>query len=512
MTEYRRKTISISPTLPFGQPATPRLPKSTSHPSPDSLLHLTECPFPLRSSIVGNTFLFDTNTTTPKKKLSDSSFLFSPEKRAKREVPLHDSNKQNMGLSLGNTAKMSSLEPQSSPSPLMKRSDVAILNLDQASLGSPVAKKLPRRQGSSYFNNHTHSSQTTTPSRRPPSRSISNQPRPLQNLLHQQVQAQHFEFSTPAPPNSKVSRRISVENFLRPLSRDSPFGMPAPMVDASIHLPSQNKQAQEKRPKPHPLSFAESAFSSPSSTTTQQQSSSQNFRSQNLVDSQQSFYTPQAYKMAKPLQAAFMSEGLLSKRNRSNSTGPMLSSLHMPDTPCKRPLSGTYGVFPLNNFNEPSTPLTGQLRHTALFFDSDSSSSQDTPAPSNNNRSLSYLSTKSDYEFPPTPTKSVDNKGSTPSALWRVHNLTKSPDERFHDSLEFPEISPPKEHRRRSITNGRLFQQYDLKGGRFGEKFEESQIIGTGEFSEVYEVVERVSKSKYAVKRTRFPMSGPKER
>ena len=511
MTECRRKTISPSPTtLPFGPPTTPRLPKATSHPSPDSLLHLTECPFPLRTSIVGNTFLFGTNVTTPKKKHSDSSLLFSPEKRAKREVPLHESNKQNMALSLGNTTKLLSLEHQISPSPSMKRSDVAILNLDQASLGSPVAKRPPRRQASSHFNHQTPPSQTTTPSRRPPSRSISNQPRPLQNLLHQQVQAQHFEFSTPAPANNKVSRRISVENFLRPPSRDSPFGMPAPMVDASIHLPPQNHQGQANLPKPHPLSFAESAFSSPSSTTTQQQQSSsrpQNSRHQNFIDTQQSFYTPQAYKMAKPLQAAFMSEGLLSKRNRS---GPMLSSLHMPDTPCKRPLSGTYGVFPLN-LNEPSTPLTSQLRHTPLFFGSDSSSSQDTPAPSNN-RSLSYLSTKSDYEFPPTPTKSVDNQGSTPSALWRVHNLTKSPDEGFHTSLVFPEISPPKEHRRRSTTNGRLFQQYDLKGGRFGEKFEESQIIGTGEFSEVYEVVDRVSKSKYAVKRTRFPMSGPKER
>ena len=269
MTECRRKTISISPTtLPFGQPTTPRLPKATSHPGPDKLLHLTECPFPPRSSIVGNTFLFGTNTTTPKKKLSDSSILFSPEKRAKREVPLHESSKQNMALSLGNTAKILSMEPQRSPSPSMKRSDVAILDLDQASLGSPLAKRPPRRQASSHFNIHTHSSQNTTSSRRPHSRSISNQPRPLQNLLHQQVQAQHFEFSTPAPPNSRVSRRISVENFLRPPSRDSPFGMPVPMVDASIHLPPQNHQGQEKRPKPHPLSFAESAFSSPSSTTT----------------------------------------------------------------------------------------------------------------------------------------------------------------------------------------------------------------------------------------------------
>jgi len=496
MTDCRRKTISsaATPTL-LHTPTQRLLPKSTSHPSPDSLLHLAECPFGVPascSSIMANSFLFGTG---PKKKFSDSSFLFSPEKRAKRN-PLHDSDKPNMtvfgsaGVSAG--AKMLALEPQNSPSPSMRRSDVAILNLDQASLGSPVAKRPPRRQPQQHSTHPSSTAQTTTP-RRPPSRSISGQPRPLHNLLHQQVQAQHFEFSTPAPPNSKVSRRISVENFLRPPTRDSPFGLPGPIIDASIHLPPQTVQPQQhqKRPKPHPLSFTESAFSTPSSVSSPR---AQNPRVTNLVDSQQSFYTPQHYKNIRPLQAAFMSEGLLSKRNRSNSTGPLPS--HMPDTPCKRPLSGTFGVFP----QEPSTPLSN-LR--PLHFDSDSNSSQDTPGP---NRSLSYLSSKSDYEFPPTPTKSVDNQGNTPSALWRVHNLTKSPVE------DVTGFSPPKEHRRRSTTNGLLFTQPDLKGGRLGEIFEESQILGTGEFSEVYEVVERSSGKKYAVKRTRFPMSGPKER
>jgi hypothetical protein len=505
MTECRRKTISSAASL--AQTPPPLLPKSTSHPTPDGLLQLADCPFgiPLRSSsIVGNAFSFGTG---PKKKLSDSSFLFSPEKRARR-TPLHDSSKSNMGISLGNSAaKLLTLD--TSPSPSLKRSDVAILNLDQASLGSPVAKRPPRRQPSTQFH-YTHpasTSQVSTP-RRPPSRSISGQPRPLHNLLHQQVQAQHFEFSTPAPPN-KVSRRISVENFLRPPSRDSPFGQPAPMVDASIHL--QNTQA--KRPKPHPLSFAESAFSSPSSGSSASiQSRQQNPRLQSISDSQSqsTFYTPQNYKLVKPLQAAFMSEGLLSKRNRSNSTGPLPSSLHMPDTPCKRPLSGSFGVFP----HEPLTPLSGQIRHNPLIFDSGSSSSQDTPVPSDH-RSLSYISNKSDYEFPPTPTKSVDNQAGTPGPLWRVHNLTKSPGEDSIRSIDVfaGDTSPPKEHRRRSTTNGLLFaQQPDLKGGRFGEKFTESQIMGTGEFSEVYEVVERVTGSKYAVKRTRFAMSGPKER
>jgi hypothetical protein len=467
MTDCRRKTISTAAPPTFKTP-NPRLPKSTSHPSPDSLLQLADCPFGIPStcsSIVGGSFLFGTGP--PKKKLSDNSWSPEKEKRTRRN-PLHNSQKSNMPF--GNSVKTSiALEPQHSPSPAMRRSDVAILNLDQASLGSPVAKKPPKRPPSFNHHHNTHPStqQITTP-RRPPSRSVTgNRP---QHLLHQQVQAQHFEFSTPAPTN-KVSKRISVENFLRPLNRDSPFGLPAPTIDASIHL-------QDKKPKPHPLSFGESAFSPPVSKPT-------NPRLSAILDSSTSFHTPQNYKHVKPLQAAFMSEGLLSKRNRSNSTGPLPSTLHMPDTPCKRPLSGTFAHA------DPTTPLSSHTRATPLF--DSSSSSQETPSIS--------LNQTGDYDFPSTPTKSIDNP--TPSALWRVHNLGKSPD-------LSPEI---KEHRRRSTTNGLLFAaQPDVMGGRFGEKFEECQIMGSGEFSEVFEVVDRVSRLKYAVKRTRFAMSGPKER
>lgn len=482
MTDCRRKTISTAAPPTFKTP-NPRLPKSTSHPSPDSLLQLADCPFGIPSSctsIVGGSFLFGTGH--PKKKLSDS--LWSPEKRPRRN-PLHNSQKSNMPS--GNTGKISSLSfgPQSSPSPSMKRSDVAILNLDQASMGSPVAKKPPKRPPSNIHHHHTHPSsspsQVTTP-RRPPSRSITgNRP---QHLLHQQVQAQHFEFSTPAPSN-KISKRISVENFLRPLTRDSPFGIPAQSLDPSIHLPQQEKL----KPKPHPLSFGESA-SSPSPQFTKPT----NPRLSAILDSNNTFHTPQNYKHVKPLQAAFMSEGLLSKRNRSNSTGPLPSTLHVPDTPCKRPLSGTFAHA------DPTTPLSSHMRNTPLF-DGDSSSSQETPnAPSDVKRNLSV---NLGFDFPSTPTKSIDNNNTTPSALWRVHNLTKS-----------PELSPDvKEHRRRSTTNGLLFaSQPDIMGGRFGEKFEECQIIGTGEFSEVFEVVDRQTRLKYAVKRTRFAMSGLKER
>ena len=150
------------------------------------------------------------------------------------------------------------------------------------------------------------------------------------------------------------------------------------------------------------------------------------------------------------------------------------------------------------------TPLSAHAKSHPFFDGSDTSSSQGTP-------NLTLHSSYKDYEFPATPTKSVDNNG-TPSALWRVQNLSKSPGV-LEDGGSVGVLVEGKEHRRRSTTNGLLFQQQpDLMGGRFGEKFEDSQIMGTGEFSEVFEVVDRKTKVKYAVKRTRFAMSGLKER
>jgi Protein kinase domain len=335
MTDYRRKTTTMSSSLL----QTPTHPTS---PSPENgVLHLTDCPFNLPtpcSPIVGNSFLFD---PPHKKKVPDTTFPWSPDKRARRNT-LHTSQKLNV--------------PAADTSPSLKRSDVVILNLDQASLGSPVAKRPPKRM------------QQATP--RKPSK-------PLHNLLHQQVQAQEFEFSTPLPGN-KVSRRISLDTFLRPMTRDSPFNTLVPLADSSVH--------------PRPTTFS----------------------------------TPPNFKFAKPLQAAFMSEGLLSKRNRSDS----ISTKHMPDTPCKRPVSGTF----------------------------------------------------SEYE-PPTPTK--------PGGLWGTL------------------VSPEREVPRR--LEARLTGQED-RWGVMAEKFDECQVIGSGEFSEVYQVTDRVTRVKYAVKRTRYPISGVKER
>ncbi|KAG9896529.1 kinase-like protein, partial [Aureobasidium melanogenum] len=87
--------------------------------------------------------------------------------------------------------------------------------------------------------------------------------------------------------------------------------------------------------------------------------------------SSDSFETPEAFKMAKPLPQAFMSTGLISKRNRNvdlpqSSFG---SSMNMPDTPSKKTIlphlgGGTpapatnFGKFsrPLHEFGSPTTP------------------------------------------------------------------------------------------------------------------------------------------------------------
>lgn len=129
-------------------------------------------------------------------------------------------------------------------------------------------------------------------------------------------------------------------------------------------------------------------------------------------------------------------------------------------------------------------------------------------------------------EFPPTPTKSVD-LGTTNSGLWTlgdlrgIHpldislgtNLEEGDQERREKVQQFEEAN---ERRRRSTTNGGRLHFADaadiLSSGRFGEKFEDVRRMGTGEFSEVYEVVDKSTKVKYAIKRTRYPLGGPKER
>ena len=95
-------------------------------------------------------------------------------------------------------------------------------------------------------------------------------------------------------------------------------------------------------------------------------------------ETENSFATPDGYKSAKPLPAAFMSTGLISKRNRNidNALDNSLSSYAMPDTPSKRssfpPVSTSpYGAkFTKHNRSRPEfgTPTTPFSPHTVKPF------------------------------------------------------------------------------------------------------------------------------------------------
>jgi len=65
------------------------------------------------------------------------------------------------------------------------------------------------------------------------------------------------------------------------------------------------------------------------------------FTRHDSTSSTDSFATPENYKLVKPLPAAFMSTGLISKKNRNlvDAQGNLGFNKHMPDTPCKRSIN-----------------------------------------------------------------------------------------------------------------------------------------------------------------------------
>lgn len=207
------------------------------------------------------------------------------------------------------------------------------------------------------------------------------------------------------PALTRARSRISLDGAL-PL-RSPDFGSPFHRTNVNeppvlFQQPAQQKPYQSA-PKPHPLSHALSPSSSTSSIADEPHAPTQmpatsaankqamprppvNFGKSLPIGAmrptlpkvtldgnpdlpQDSFATPDAYKMAKPLPQAFMSTGLLSKRNRNldlpGSTGPM------PDTPSKKthsiftgtpaPASGLGKVAqPCHEFGSPTTPFNGR--------------------------------------------------------------------------------------------------------------------------------------------------------
>ncbi|CCF42169.1 hypothetical protein CH063_12239 [Colletotrichum higginsianum] len=292
-------------------------------------------------------------------------------------------------------------DPQGAPgSGALKRSD-AIMNLDQASLGSPVAKRRSLHgissfsQNTSDFNIFDNTSSTPaktgfdihdeasrereyelfgssaaareplpspTPPPQIPRRTGSLRRSTLQQRQHDRSSwgrksgANHLaqmggEFST---PNVKNRPRLSMDQFLPPqIPRDSPFTSNGPLPNPSAHPVERHSH------QPHPLS--KTLVTSTSGNSLEEQNNSMpppyvferpraplNFaKSMPYGSSRPSFMQDEGenvtpFKSAKPWAGAFMSTGLVSKVNRNPEED---NKLTMPDTPCKKPTNG-FATFP----------------------------------------------------------------------------------------------------------------------------------------------------------------------
>lgn len=183
-------------------------------------------------------------------------------------------------------------------------------------------------------------------------------------------------------PNAKKSSRMPLDNHLQPVQKDSPFSSRGDVLNASAHpvLSSQETASQQTQFK-HPLSRAvtQSSSSAPSvqddspthgPTRRTERTKSHDFarslpvgalrpteqrdRQSSHPSSQGSFATPSAFKTVKPLPAAFMSTGLISKKNRNiDDLNAGLPKAHMPDTPCKKQTS----MFPPDKFKPKNSAI-----------------------------------------------------------------------------------------------------------------------------------------------------------
>ncbi|KAK8877399.1 Protein kinase [Apiospora arundinis] len=387
------------------------------------------------------------------------------------------------------------LTPTGTASPL-KRSD-ATVDTDQTSFGSPKAKRRsygPSSFGSDFnvfeqgpkspnFDIHDESTREyewtggsvgdnySTESRASPTAPVVV-PRRAGSLRRSTLQQrertswgkrqaamklaelQNNGMSTPV----KGRPRLSLDHYMPPPQRDSPFGTPTPLLNPSVHNAAPQ---QPQQPQAHPLSRTMTASSSNSSIPDESPSHFPHISekprapinwskslpigavrptAESEFNNVGSVSTPD-YKDAKPFFGAFASTGLVSKMTRNPELEPVgRGGAAVPDTPCKKQYNGfaTYpqpvpgsamkgrGKHIRHTFGAPSTPFNpmgsqsegqntfGQpasrpglfsgfgSRHTrkgsllSLYSDDGRASPVDTSGDS-------FMTT--DLDLPPTPTK-----------------------------------------------------------------------------------------------------------
>lgn len=290
-----------------------------------------------------------------------------------------------------------------------------------------------------------------------------------------------FEAQTPVPVKDRF--RISLNE--QPMPRDSPFTHQGSLPNASVH------PMNEPRPSAHPLSRTLTQSSSSSSMDDspthapihppprfERPTHSLDFSKslpigaarptpkpltrESSITSDGSFATPVNYKNVKPHPGAFMSTGLISKKNRNIDDAQIggAESKLMPDTPCKKPLNIFAVPMPINDdkirsfrpsFGTPSTPFGNSLsgvepktfgkgvgifgscfkpelsrRGSFASIDGEDASQALNQSPSARQSKLFSF----DHDLPPTPTKRLsprDPDESGPRSRGRARTLESLP-------------------------------------------------------------------------------------
>ncbi|GKZ22809.1 protein kinase, membrane associated tyrosine threonine 1 [Aspergillus brasiliensis] len=550
----------------------------------------------------------------------------------------------------------------------LKRSD-GIMNLDRVSRGSPSAKRRSVHAASlsgefSIFDNEVTpnaaeepeveaSPESTTPSFPPPitpfspfatipKRSSSLRRSTLQQRQSDRslfVRAKAMDDSPDALDNGtplSVRPRMSLDQSLFQPNRDSPFlSRPSPGTPL---FASTGSNAEQPRPSAHPLSRTITQSSSSSSlgddspthepvhkgdrprgiinfskslpAGTARPAPVRHLNREDSTSSIDSFATPENYKLVKPLPAAFMSTGLISKKNRNvdDPQNTLGFSKNMPDTPCKRPIN----LFPTGGRIQPERPLemSGLVRQSDTIPPSPFNPSNTRPKSGPFARGMGIFGSSfnrpevsrrgsfasidgddllpsqspcgrnsqplSENDFPPTPTKQSFFPSRTyPPPVSQIASLERLAEAKgtnsspLHDRFQRGSPRTPQDHlfpdpSGLSISNEQQSAQPDFNSSTnlpatptgprdsfqsgkrpslplagyhapdvdpsLTSRFERVELVGTGEFSQVYRVSEPhdtsvtstypsemfppkvLPEQVWAVKKSKQPYSGLKDR
>ncbi|ONH68250.1 Mitosis inhibitor protein kinase wee1 [Cyberlindnera fabianii] len=277
----------------------------------------------------------------------------------------------------------------------------------------------------------------------------------------------------------------------------------------------------------------------------------------NNTSSGPDFLTPSSYKHVKPLQTAFMSSGLLSKKNRTLS-----ESFHPPETPCKKPLNLTIQTAQKQAL--PSSNLANVITASSPVAEDNHSTPRPGMRETPNTRALRHSSQSTPYDASPSGNSAkmsrsarAMNTNELRDCILRFHtDFDDSTESIFDDGNEHDPSTPTRLRTSKAILNknlklnlsgidscstngtstphtpidvtadcsGDLSNMSSIGGNasafmtstaitvdeHLTSKFENVQLVGNGEFSNVYEIT--FQSVKYAVKRIKTPLLGPKRR